>query len=417
VRPPDGLLTLQSRQRHFLETIKNLPVGETRQAVARYDRERCRRQAASGSTRLRFHLQWFAAEDEGRTEEPTEHKIKKAREEGRVAKSYELNSAVILIFGIGALAILSANIFDTFVSMMRFFFERSTEVTLLENGAAVRAFITYFIKLSAPLMLLIFIVSIIINIIQVGFLFTVKPIIPDFSRVAPRFGRYFKRALFSAEAGFNLLKAIAKVVVIGVIAYLNIQAEFNRLVNLLRVHFFQAFTFTAQLVFRIVLETGLVMLVVSIIDYLFVRRQYRERLKMSRQELKEERKMYEGDPLVRSRLRERMREIMLRNMMKAVPKADVVITNPTHFAVALEWDRVTMVAPTVTAKGADRVAEKIKALAADNGVPLVENKPLARALFEEVDVGDTIPEKFYEVLATILAQIFKLKGEEKVAIS
>ncbi|MBN2354338.1 MAG: flagellar biosynthesis protein FlhB [Spirochaetales bacterium] len=364
-----------------------------------------------------IHLQWFAAEDEGRTEEPTEHKIKKAREEGRVAKSYELSSSVILIIGTGALGILSSHILETFISMMRFFFERSADVAILENGAAVRAFFEYFIRLAAPLLIIVFIVAALVNLIQVGFLFTVKPLVPDFTRIAPRFGRYFKRALFSAEAGFNFLKSIAKVVVIGIIGFLNIQAEFNRLMNLMHMHFFQAFTYTAQLVFRIVLETGLVLLVVSIIDYLFVRRQYREQLKMSKQEVKEERKMYEGDPLIRSRLRERMREVMLRNMMKAVPKADVVITNPTHFAVALEWDRLRMAAPTVTAKGADHVAANIKAVAAEHGVAIIENKPLARTLYDEVDIGETIPEKFYEVLATILAHVYQMKGTKLAAVN
>jgi flagellar biosynthetic protein FlhB len=363
-----------------------------------------------------MHLQWFAAEDEGRTEEPTEHKIRKAREEGRVAKSQELNAAVILILGVGALGILSSSIMETIISMMRFFFDRVTETSMLENGGAVRAFFDYLVRLTAPLMLLVFIISILINLIQVGFLFTVKPVVPDFSKIVPHFGRYFKRALFSAEAGFNLLKALAKVAVIALIAFLNIQAEFPRLLNLLHVHFFQAFSFTAQLVFRIVLETGIIMLVISILDYMFVRRQFREQLKMSKQELKEERKMYEGDPLIRSRLRERMREILFRNMMKAVPKADVIITNPTHFAVALEWDRLKMAAPTVTAKGADHIAARIKALAAEHGVPVVENKPLARALYDDVDLGDTIPEKFYEVLATILAQVYKLKGEKTVSV-
>ncbi len=365
----------------------------------------------------RMHLQWFAAEDEGRTEEPTEHKIKKAREEGRVAKSQELNAAVILILGMGALGILSSNILETFISMMRFFFDRAAETAMLENGAAVKAFFDFLVRLTAPIMLLVFIVSIVINIIQVGFLFTVKPVVPDFTKIIPRFGRYFKRALFSAEAGFNLLKAIAKVAVIALVAFLNIQAEFTKLVNLLHVHFFQAFSFTAQLVFRIVLETGIIMLVISILDYVFVKRRFREQLKMSKQEVKEERKMYEGDPLIRSRLRERMREILFRNMMKAVPKADVVITNPTHFAVALEWDRISMVAPTVTAKGADHVAARIKAVAAEHGVPVVENKPLARALYDDVDLGDAIPDKFYEVLATILAQVYKLKGEKSAAVS
>ncbi|HEQ71899.1 MAG TPA: flagellar biosynthesis protein FlhB [Spirochaetia bacterium] len=364
-----------------------------------------------------MHLQWFAAEDEGRTEEPTEHKIRKAREEGRVAKSAELNGAVILLVGIGAFAILSASVLDTFVEMMRFFFDRVTEPGILENGLIASMVMTYAARLVLPLLLVLFVVAVIINLLQVGFLFTLKPIVPDFSRIAPRFGRFFKRALFSPEAGFNFIKSMGKIAVIGIIAFLNIQAEYKKLANLLHVPFQQAFSFVAQVVFRIVLEVGILMLVIAVFDYLFVRRRHREQLKMSKQEVKEERKMYEGDPLVKSRLRERMRDIMMRNMMKAVPKADVVITNPTHFAVALEWDRLSMIAPMVTAKGADVIAQKIKEIAAENAVPIVENKPLARALYDEVDIGDTIPEQFYEILATILAEIYKLRGVNNVAIS
>jgi flagellar biosynthetic protein FlhB len=153
----------------------------------------------------------------------------------------------------------------------------------------------------------------------------------------------------------------------------------------------------------------------SAADYWFQRRQYMESLKMSKQEVKEERKMQEGDPLTRSRLRERMREIMRRNMMKAVPKADVVITNPTHYAVALEYNRALMAAPIVVAKGADVVAARIREIATENGVPIMENKPLAQALYREVEIGDTIPEKFYEALSIILAEVYKLSGKSAEA--
>ncbi len=166
----------------------------------------------------------------------------------------------------------------------------------------------------------------------------------------------------------------------------------------------------SQVAFRIVLEAAIALLAFSAVDYWFQRRQHLESLKMSRQEVKEERKMYEGDPLTRSRLRERMREIMRRTMLKAVPRADVVITNPTHFAVALEYDRAAMPAPTVVAKGADVIAAKIREVAADNAVPIVENKPLARALYNEVEIGDTIPEKFYEAMSIILAEVYKMSG-------
>jgi len=157
------------------------------------------------------------------------------------------------------------------------------------------------------------------------------------------------------------------------------------------------------------------MLAFSAIDYWFQRRQHIESLKMSRQEVKEERKMYEGDPLTRSRLRERMREIMRRNMLRAVPKADVVITNPTHYAVALEYNRTLMPAPTVVAKGADMIAQRIREIATENNVPIMENKPLAQALYREVEIGDVIPEKFYEVMSTVLAEVYRLNNTTQFA--
>jgi flagellar biosynthetic protein FlhB len=157
---------------------------------------------------------------------------------------------------------------------------------------------------------------------------------------------------------------------------------------------------------RLVIEVAAALIALAIPDYLFQRRQYMESLKMSKEEVKEERKMQEGDPLVKSRLRERMRELLLRNMAVNVPKADVVITNPTHYAIALEWDREKMPAPTVTAKGVDEVAQRIKRIAVENGVPLVENRPLARALYTDVEIGDSIPDKYYQAIAAVLAHIY-----------
>jgi flagellar biosynthetic protein FlhB len=356
------------------------------------------------------HLQWFAAEDEGRTEEPTEHKIRKAREEGRVVKSSEFSSALILLVGIGAIALLAKYLLETFLAMIKYFLENSSQIDITTNAITIQAVFSFFIRLTMPIVGVVFITALMSNLLQVGFLFTVKPITPDLTKIIPRFGKFFKRAMFSAEAGFNLFKSFIKVVLVGILAFLNIQVELPKIMNLLKVHYYHGVELISSLAFRIIVEAGILLLLLSVLDYMFQRRLHRERLKMSRQELKEERKMYEGDPLVKSRLRERMREIMTRNMLQAVPKADVVITNPTHFAVALEWDRLTMTAPTVVAKGADMIAKKIKEIAAENNVAVVENKPLARALFDEVEIGEIIPEKFYEVIATILAEIFKLKG-------
>jgi flagellar biosynthesis protein FlhB len=356
-------------------------------------------------------LQWFAAEDEGRTEDPTEHKIKKAREEGKVAKSVEFTSAIILIFGIVTIGILSNYILSNAMDMVKYFFSNSAEIDITTDHGLVLVFYNYFLKMTVPVVLVVFIAALLANLLQVGFLFTAKPIVPDFSKIVPRFGKFFKKAMFSQEALFNLGKSIFKIIVISIVVYINISSEMNRMFNLLHMPFLVSVGFVASIAFRIVVEAAIILLVFSIFDYMFQRKLHRESLKMSKQEIKEERKMMEQDPLVKSRLRERMREILTRNMMKAVPEADVVITNPTHFAVAMEWDRLKMPAPVVVAKGADHIALRIKEIALENNVPVVENKPLARALHSEVEIGDAIPEQYYEVMATILAQVYKLSGK------
>jgi flagellar biosynthetic protein FlhB len=361
------------------------------------------------ATAFDIHLQWFAAEDEGRTEEPSEHKLRKAREEGKVAKSVEVTSAVMLLAGILAVAALSGSMLRTLLAMLRWFLSNAASPNAL-SGALVPVFMGYLVRISLPLLAIMFVVAVAGNVIQVGFLFTAKPIALDVSRIVPRFSRWLQRAFGSTEALFNLAKSVAKVVLIAVVAYLNIRGEVPRLTRSALAPFFSGVALVSSIALRIVLEAAVLLLAFGALDYWFQRRQHLESLKMSRQEVKEERKMYEGDPLVRSRLRERMREIMRRNMLKAVPKADVVITNPTHYAVALEYDRATMAAPTVTAKGADIVAAKIREVAAEHQVPMVENRPLAQALWREVDIGDPIPEKFYEVISIVLAEVYRAAG-------
>jgi flagellar biosynthetic protein FlhB len=360
------------------------------------------------------HLQWFAAEDEGRTEEPTEHKLRKAREEGKVARSVELASALVLLLGIATVAVVAGYFLKNTAQMLRYFFRISATGEL--SGELVQAFFGYFLRLVAPVLIVAFVAAFLGNVLQVGFLFSVKPITPDVNRILPNLGRFFRRALFSGEAAFNLGKNILKIAVVFVIAYLNVRGELARILRLGDASWQQGFRLIAAISLRIIVESAIAMLVLAVPDYLFARRQHLESLKMSRQEIKEERRMYEGDPLVRSRLREKMRELLTRNMLKAVPRADVVITNPTHYSVAVEWNRLLMAAPTVTAKGVDMVAMKIREVALEAKVPLVENKPLARTLYHEVEIGEAIPERYYEVMAVILAEVYRLSGKAAEAI-
>jgi flagellar biosynthesis protein FlhB len=371
--------------------------------------------AAAADNPGNIDLQWFAAEDEGRTEEPSETKLRKAREEGRVAKSQELIGAVGLLFPAVTLIILGPYLAKTLREMLIFYLGLAGKTDIARDpGPIASAFFSYFMKLTLPLAAVAVVGAVFSNVLQVGLVFSAKPITPDFSKIVPRFGQYFRRTLFSVEGLFNLAKSIVKIAIIGLMAFLTVQGNFDKLRRLFEGPFWPSITFVFSLAMRLVIEVAAAMLVLAIPDYIFQRRQYMESLKMSKQEVKEERKMQEGDPLVRGRMRERMRELLMRNMATNVPKADVVITNPTHYAIALEWDREKMAAPTVTAKGMDEVALRIKKIAADAGVPLVENRPLARALYADVEIGDTIPEKYYQAIAAVLAHVLGESGGEAV---
>lgn len=366
---------------------------------------------APAPSRFVFDIQWFAAEDEGRTEEPTEQKIRKAREEGKVAKSTELASALVLLFPIITIGILAPFIFQQLAQMLRFFFGSATQIDVTTQSTIVPVFYSYFIKLVLPIAAIAFIAAIMGNVFQVGFLFTAKPITPDFTKIIPRFGQFFRKSLFSGEAMFNLAKSVVKIAIIAGVAFLNIRASYPQLAHLMSVPFLLGLSTIASVAFRILVESAVAMLLLSLPDYLFQRRLHRESLKMTKQEVKDERKQQEGDPTVRSRLRERMRDVMTRNMLQSVPRADVVITNPTHFAIAMEWKRERMPAPMVVAKGQDNMAAKIREIAAEHNIPMIENKPLARALYQEVEIGDVIPEQYYEVMAVILAQVYRMTGK------
>jgi flagellar biosynthetic protein FlhB len=358
-------------------------------------------------------LQWFAAEDEGRTEEPSEYKIRKAREEGRVAKSQELVGALVLLLPAVTLFLLAPSMLRTCVEMLRFYFLRAVELDPARDALMSRAFFSYFIRLIWPIVLVAMGAAIFSNIVQTGPLFTTHPLIPNFSKIVPRFGRFFQRTIASTEGLFNIAKSIGKMLVIGGVAFFLIRSRIHELANLQTVNLWTGVTMIASLAGRMLIISALLLLVLAVPDFMFQRWQYRESLKMSKQEVKEEHKMYEGDPQIKSRIRQRMRELLTRNMIANVPKADVVITNPTHFAVALEYDRDTMPAPRVTAKGADEAAARIRAIARESGVPLVENKPLARALFAETEVGDIIPLQYWEAVAVVLTQVFRVNEERR----
>ena len=365
---------------------------------------------------LIIHLQWFSDDPDApdRTEQPTEYKLKKLREEGQVAKSQELVGAVVLFLPALMLLFLAPYMLRTCVEMVRFFFLRAVELDPTKDAIIVGVFLTYLAKLALPLLIVAMFAAFFSNVVQTGFLFATKPITPDFSKVLPRFGKFFKQ-IFSIDGLYNFFKSIIKMLIIGGVAFFLIRSEFHKLVNLQKASLWEGLTVVASIAVRMLIINALLLLILAVPDVIFQRWRFKERNKMTRKELKEEHKMHEGDPQIRNRIRSRFRDLLKQNVAAAVPKADVVITNPTHFAVALEYRQDSMPGPMVTAKGADEMAARIRKLAQENGVPLVENKPLARALYKETEVGEIIPEAYYMAVATILAKVMYINDMRRKA--
>jgi flagellar biosynthetic protein FlhB len=371
---------------------------------------------------LIIDLQWFSDSDDedapGKTEQPTEQKLKRLREEGQVVKSQELVGAIGLLLPALLLLFMAPSMLRTCVEMLKFYFLRAVELDPTKDVIIAVVFLRFFIRLALPVLIVAVVSAIFSNMVQLGgWLFTTKPITPDFSRVSPKFGQYFRR-IFSTDGLFNLGKSLIKIAIIGIVAYLFIRADINKLLNLQKADVYKGLTLTASIAIRMILVVSFLMLVISIADYLFQRWRFRERHKMTRYEVKEERKMYEPDPEIQARIRARFRELLRQNIAVEVPKADVVITNPTHLAVALKYDPQYMKdGPIVTAMGADEIAARIREIAREYEVPLVENKPLARALYNEAKLGDVIPEKYINTVALIFSKVWRLNEERRRRMS
>lgn len=353
-------------------------------------------------------LQWFAAEEEGRTEEPSEYKLRKAREEGRVAKSQELNSAIVMLVTVIVLIIAAPYFWNLCEETLVFYFTHVTETEMLQK----RFFFHFIISLAKsvlPLTLFGTAAGVLANLIQNrGFIFSLKPIEPQFSKITPRIGQYLKKTLFSFEGGFNVAKSFIKVGVVGFVSFLLIRLNLPVILEFINASKMNAaigkIAWTAA---QILATCAVVFLAIAIPDYLVQKKQFIESMKMTKQEVKQEYKEMEGDPEVKAHLQAAQRELLQRNMPQQVAKSDVVITNPTHFAVALMYDQAVSDAPQVMAKGSDNLAFRIRTIATENNVPIVENRPLARSLYAETEVGDIIPSDYFTAIATIYSQLEK----------
>jgi flagellar biosynthetic protein FlhB len=271
-----------------------------------------------------------------------------------------------------------------------------------------------FIILLSPLFAAIFITAILSNIMQVGFMISGESIIPKLSKIDPikGFGR-----LFSKQSFMELMKSLLKLTIVGGIAFLTIKGEMKHFALLGDMEVNSIFVYILKIFFKIFIRCSLAMIVLVIIDYAFQKWEFENRIKMTKQEVKEEFKKSEGDPMIKSRIKRIQMDMARKRMMQAVPEADVVITNPTHLAVALKYDSSSMTAPKVIAKGSRKIAEKIKDVASEHGIPVLENKELARNLYSLVEVGQEIPPALYQVIAELLAYIYRLKSNYTQGVS
>lgn len=364
-----------------------------------------------------FVLTLFASpEDEGRTELPTERKKRRAREEeGRVVNSVEINQTLVLAVTIGLIFILAGYLTHT---VGQFFMEIINKISDADSTMNLNAMPDIFLniiflvaKTAGIILFAALIVGVGINLAQTRFLFTVKKLKPNFKRIAPTWTNFKERVFVSPQNLMNLAKILFKMIVIAILTFTTINGKRNELFNMINMELAQAMNVFFFIVLEMLAKVIVFLIIVSVFDYFFQRRQHIKSLKMTKYEMKEEFKEMEGDPLVKSQLQEMARKIVNRTMLKAVPEADVIITNPTHFAVALKYNNGDY-APMVTAKGADHIALRIKEIAKENEIEIVENKPLARELFYNVDIGKYIPEKLFHVVSKILGEVYRIRDEK-----
>lgn len=352
----------------------------------------------------KFDLQLFSGE---KTEEATPKRKSEARNKGQVARSVELNSAFVILAAFFALKVIGGYIYNELAEYMGLILSHSAtkDFTIEFVKVLFINFTIIFFKAALPVMLVIALIALLSNLFQVGFVLSFEPIMPQLSRINPLAG--FQR-LFSKRSLVELVKSIFKIVIVSYFVYRFILKTSGDVPKLISAELADSLNLAASLTLDLVFQISAVMIVLATIDYAYQIWEHKESIKMSKQEVKEEYKQMEGNPQIKSKIKERQRAFAMQRMMQEVPKADVVITNPTHFAVALKYDQ-SMAAPIVVAKGQDFLAQRIKETAKDSKVIIVENKPLARALYSAVDIGSSVPPDLYQAVAEVLAYVYRLK--------
>ena len=368
--------------------------------------------------RIEYNLQFFAEDANGaeKTEQPTAKKLDDARKEGQVAKSQEIATAFSLLVLFLILRFGYEFMGDNFVGIFNRVYDNIPNVARTYDGFLPWGFITGTLSnailtmliLCAPFFLLGFLIALLCDIVQVGFKPTTKPLQPKLSKLNPISGM---KKIFSSRKLFELAKSILKLVIMGAVIYSFFMGRQESIFLLYDIPLQQAIGLMGSLIINLGLRIAIAYMVIAFADLIYQRRKFNKDMMMTKQEVKDEFKNSEGDPAVKSAQRRRMMQASQRRMMQQLPQADVVITNPTHYAVAIKYDAEEAEAPMVIAKGADYLAQKIKEAARENGVEIVENKPLARMLYANVEVGELVPPELYKAVAEVLAYVYHLQGK------
>lgn len=367
---------------------------------------------------LKYNLQFFAKEGPGgeKTEEPTSKKLSDARKEGQVAKSHEVANGFGLLALFLVLKVLLGYIGNSFLQIFGEIYNKIPETVTMYQGNVpehdilmlLRYGIVRLLMIVAPIFIVGFIVAFLSDLVQVKWEITGKPLHPKFSKLNPING--FKK-IISANSLVELVKSFAKLALIGILIYNYLKDKIEYVFLLYDMPLLQAIQFIGKIVVDLGIRISLVYMIIAFADLIYQKVKFKKDMKMTKQEVKDEYKQQEGDPQVKGKIRQKMREVSQRRMMQALPQADVVITNPTHYAVAIQYDADQYDAPIVLAKGQDFLAQKIKEVARENQIEIVENKPLARMLYANVEVGQLVPPELYQSVAEVLAFVYQLKGK------
>lgn len=355
---------------------------------------------------ITLDLQFFAGE---KTEKATPKKRQDARKKGQVLKSQDVTAAALLLLIFICLFVIAPFMLKGIIGFLNQAFERNL---LVESITAEIVMELYFetlkemAKLVLPIMLVAIVAGIGANYFQFGLLFTTETLKLDLKKMDPIKGI---KKIISLRAIINLIKSLLKVSFIGAVTTTVIWMNLEKVLSLAFKSPWETLGTVAYLTGIMGLAAALMLVFLALLDYLYEKYEYEKQLKMSKQDIKDEHKNSEGDPLIKSKIKQRQREMAMRRMMQEIPSADVVITNPTHFAIALKYDEDSMEAPRVVAKGTDFVAQKIKMIAKENDVIMVENRVLARAMYDQVEIGDAVPEEFFKAVAEILAYVYRIK--------